>query len=485
MTSTRSSSLQRPTTLLAATLSALTLLALCPAGCGSSGTKPTPDGGHDAGGGSGGGGSGGGTTDGGGDTSTACTMGGSGQLVLAVTGLPAGTTPMVQVTRPGLLTPTPLTVGMPVTLDGRGDYEIDYRRVKVAPAAGGIVGKAYYVSASSFDHCVRSGATTTATLTYTAEPGSEHMWVSVSNAPTLGNELAGFASADLAASAAQNPALWKTQNFTGRPGPSTFDSFGNLWVTGGDIINMYPMMTLATAGSAPPMVVLTQPVTSKAKFAAFDSSGNLWVTRGTPGTDNQIVRYALAVLGASGSPTPDVILSSPLIMNPAGLAFAANGDLWVALEGSGKVVRFNFDHLGASSMAPPDVTLGAKTPVGAPVAGTYDHPNGVAFDQAGNLWVGFLDQTVGFTTTQQMTTADIAGPLAVKVATGTAGFAFDESGGLWYSDAPNKLKRIPKAMLMAGGDVTPDIVIDSSDLGYAEGFVLDPSPTWSFLQDWL
>ncbi len=377
-----------------------------------------------------------------------------------------------------------LTVGTPVTLDAGGGYEIDYRRVKVAPAAGGIVGKAYQVSATSFDRCVKSGVTTTATLTYAEEPASEHMWVSVSNAPTLGNEIGGFASADLAATAAKNPAVWKTQNFTGRPGPSAFDSSGNLWVPGGDVINMYPMMTLATAGSAPPMVVLTQPTTSKAKFAAFDSSGNLWVTRGDPGTNHAIVRYAFADLGASGSPTPGVIISSPLIMNPAGLAFASNGDLWVAIEGTGKAVRFNAEHLGASTMAPPDVILGAKTPAGAPVASTYDHPSGIAFDQAGNLWVGFLDQLVSFTPAQQMATADRADALVVNVSTGTAGFAFDESGGLWYSDAPNKLKRIAKPSLTAGGDVTPDIVIDSSDLGYAEGFVLDPAPTWSPIQDW-
>jgi hypothetical protein len=492
MTSSRTSTWQRPkTTPLAATLGALTMLGLSTVGCGSSGAKTTPDGGHD--GGAGGGGAGGSTTDGGADTSTACTVGGSGMLVVAAAGLPAGTTmPMVRVSGGGLAMPMMLSVGTPVTLDARGGYEVDYRRVKVAPAGGGIVGKAYYVSASSFDGCVKSGATTTVTLTYTQEPASEHMWVSVSNAPTLGNELAGFASADLAATANLTPTMqadtiWKTQNFIGRPGPSAFDSSGNLWVMGGDIINMYPMMTLATPGSAPPMVVLTQPTTSKAKFAAFDSAGNLWVTRGNPGTDNQIVRYAFAALGASGSPTPDVILSSPLIMNPAGLAFAANGDLWVAIEGSAKVVRFNFDHLGASSMAPPDGSLGATTPAGAPVMFPYDHPNGVAFDQAGNLWVGFLGQLAAFTPTQQMTTTDmtIAGPLAVNVGTGTGGFAFDESGGVWYSDAMSKLKRIPKAMLMAGGDVTPDIVIDSSDLGYTEGFVLDPSPTWSFIQDWL
>ena len=459
---------------LFSSFAALTLLGLASLGCGS--TKHTPDGG-DAGG----------ATDGGADTTTACVASGSGTLVVAVTGLPADATmPMVRVSGGGLATPMMLAVGTPATVPAQGGYTIEYRRVKVAPAAGGIVGKAYYVSATSFDGCVQGGgATTTATLTYTQEPGSEHLWISVSDAPTLGNELASFASADLAATAAKNPSLWKTQNFTGRPSASAFDSSGNLWVAGGDVINMYPMMSLATAGAAPPTVVLTQPTTAAAKSLAFDADGNLWVTRGNPGTDHSIVRYSLADQAASGTPTPGVVVTNAALVNPAGLAFDGNGDLWVASEGTGKVLRYNSEHIAASYTGAPDVILGAGTPVGAPVASAYDHPNGVAFDEAGLLWVGFLDQLVGFTKTQQMATADLAGPLTVNAATGSGGFVFDQSGGLWFADAMSKFQRIPKAQLTAGGDVTPDIVITSSDLGYAEGFVLDPSPTWSFLQDWL
>ena len=463
-------------------LGSLTLLGLSSAGCGGSGTKATV-GGHDAGGADAGGGSGGGTTDGGGDTSTACVTTGSGQLVVAVQGLPADVTmPMVRVSGGGLATPMMLTVGTPATLPAGGGYSIDYRRVKVAPAAGAIVGKAFQAT-TSFDTCVRSGTTTTATLTYTQEPGSEQMWISVSDAPTQDNQLASFASADLAASGAKNPTLWKMHNFMGRPAASAFDSSGNLWVSGGDVINMYPMLSLAKAGAAPPTVVLMQPATATAKSLAFDADGNLWVTRGAPGTDNSLVRYSFADLATSGSPTPGVVVTNAALVNPSGLAFDGNRDLWVASEGTGKIVRYNSEHIAASFTGAPDVILGATTPAAVPVA--YDHPNGVAFDEAGNLWVGFSGQTVGFTPAQQMGTADVAGPLTVNVATGSAGFVFDQSGGLWYADMMSKLQRVPKASLTAGGDVTPDIVITSTDLGYAEGFILDPSPTWSPLQDWL
>ena len=468
---------------------ALTILAVSSAGCGSSGGKTSADGGGGAGasGADGGAGDDGGASgaDGGADTSSACSTSGSGQLVVAVQGLPSGTTPMVQIVGGGLQAPTPLTAGTPVTLPGGGSYKLEYRRVKVAPAAGDIIGKAFYESASSFDGCVRSGATTTATLTYAQEPGSEHLWIGVSDAATLGDELGGFASADLAATALKNPAVWKTKNFVGRPGAGAFDSSGNFWVPGGDVVNMYPMLTLATAGDAAPAVVLTQPDSSPALFAAFDASGDLWVTRGAPA--NTIVRYTPADQAASGAPTPAVVISSPDLANPAGLAFAANGDLWVACEGNDKVLRFNSEHLAASFAGAADVALTAKTAAAAPVQATYTAPSGIAFDQAGTLWVGYDATLVGFTPaeqTQPTATAVVEGPLALNVSTGMGGFAFDESGGLWTGGGqPSTFRRFAKASLATAGDATPDIVITSSELGYAETLVLDPAPTWSPLRD--
>jgi hypothetical protein len=472
-----------------ALMSALTMLAISSTGCGSSGGKTNPDGSSDgdADGGEASDAADVATSDGdGGDANAACSASGSGQLVLALRGLPAGATPMVQVTGGGLLAPTPLTAGTPVTLPGGGGYELEYRRVKVAPAAGGIVGKAFYGSATSFDGCVESGTTTTATLTYTQEPGSEHLWIAVSAAPTPGDQLGAFAGADLAATGSKNPSVWKTNNVAndsvGLPGAGAFDASGNFWVPGGAVINMYPMRALATAGDAAPTIVLTQPASSPALFAAFDSNGNLWVTRGAPA--NTIVRYTPADQAASGAPTPAVVISSPDLVNPAGLAFDTVGDLWVASAGNDEVLRFYSEHLGTSFTDAADVVLTAKTAATGTTPPTYTTPSGLAFDQAGTLWVGYDSTLVGFTTAQQTTTALIAGPLALNVSTGPGGFAFDESGGLWTTgDKPNTFRRFPKASLAATGDATPDIVITSTELGYARTLVLDPAPTWSPLQD--
>ncbi|HVU51369.1 MAG TPA: hypothetical protein VHL80_11815 [Polyangia bacterium] len=481
-------------------LVAVTTLAL--SACGGSGGEKTPDGGRDAGGADGSAagadgaagtlgaaGSDGGadapTTDGGGGTSTGCVEGGTGTLVVAAAGLPAGATmPMIRVSGAKLATPMMLQVNTPASVPAGSGYTVEYRRVKVAPAGSAVVGQAFYVSATDFDGCVKATGTTTATLTYTQEPGSEHLWIGVSDAPTPGNELAGFASADLAATAAKNPTIWKTKHFTGRPGAGAFDSAGNFWVPGGDVVNMYSMLELALPGDVAPDVVLTQPPSAPATFAAFDADGSLWVSRGAPA--NTVVRYSLADQAASGAPTPAVTLTSADLMNPAGLAFDVNGDLWVASEASDKVLRFNREHLSASYAGAADVALTGKTAASAQVQASYTAPNGLAFDQAGNLWVGYVGNVVGYSVAQQGTGGLIAGPIALEVSAGTGGFAFDESGGLWISGGdPGVFRRIPKAMLAATGDVTPDIVITSSDLGYAETLVLDPSPTWSPLQDWL
>jgi sugar lactone lactonase YvrE len=461
--------------------------ALATAGCGGGGGGKHDGGGGNGGAGAdGGSGAGGGNPDGGGvDGTAACPTTGTGQLVVTVTGLPTGTTPMLQVSGGGLPGPMAITPGTPVSLAAGPGYEVDYRRVKVAPAPGGIVGKAFYVSAGTFAGCIKSGEMATDTLTFAQEPGSEHMWIGVSNAPTPDNELASFASADIAATAAKSPTLWKTKNFVGRPGAGAFDASGNFWVPGGDVVNMYEMSTLATPGDAAPQVVLTQPTNSHAVFAAFDANGNLWISRGTPA--NTIVRYAPADQMHSGMPTPAVTITSTDLVNPAGLAFDSHGDLWVASEGNDEVVRFNRERLGASYAGAADVVITAKTAATAPVQATYTAPNGLAFDQAGDLWVGYGSNLVGLTPTQLTATALVAGPIALNVSVGSGGFAFDESGGLWCAgggmNGMNTFQRFPKTALAATGDAAPDIVITSTDLGYAESLAPNPSPTWSPLHD--
>jgi sugar lactone lactonase YvrE len=453
---------------------ALATAALVAVGCGGSGGGKPHDGGPDGGGGD--------------SSSAACMTGGSGMLKVVVTGLPAGATPMIQLKGGGISGSMVLSLDTPVTLDARGGYEIFYRRYKTAPAAGSAVGNAYYISESTFTGCIKDGETTTATLTYTKEPGSGKMFMSVANATPGDHLIAGFDGTDLVASGAKTPSVWKSKNYMGRAAAGAIDSFGNLWMPGGERINRYAMSSLATTSDAAPEVTLDQPANTAAKFAAFDSLGNLYVSRGAPGNTSAVVRYDAAQLETSGAPTPAVTITSPDMMNPAGLAFDDLGALWVASEGNDKVLRFTAAHAGASYAGPADTVITTKSgPTG--VVAAYTSPIGLAFDMDKNLWVGYLSNLVKLTVAQQGASGDLT-PFAITLSTGE-GFAFDEGGGIWCPgpgigspSGQHAFQHIPAAML-AAGMATPDVTIDSAELGSVDTIVLDPAPTWSLIHDWM
>jgi hypothetical protein len=421
------------------------------------------------------------------DAVVACPTGGTGKLLINTLGLPTGTVPMVRVMGGTLAAEKPLTPGTEVTLDAGPGYVFGWRRVKVAAVAPALVGKAFYLSNQPWDGCIKKDLTAMVDLGYSQEPGSEKLWVTVSNSPnaaTIGHVIAGFDGADLGASATKNPTVWKSDNFTGRGAAGAIDSYGNFWVPGGDRINQYDMAHLAMSTNAAPAVTLTQPATASAKFAAFDASGNLWVSRGGSTTDNSVVRYDASQLGSSGTPTPSVVIKSSSFMEPAGIAFDDVGDLWVADAGNAKVLMFLAAHLAASSTAAADIVL---------AAGAFTSPNALAFDKAKNLWVGFDGVLVMLTPAQQAASATLTGPTApaaLMLGTGTGAFAFDESGGLWMGGpVSGKIQRFPKSQLdtaVAASPPTPtaDIVIDSTAmLGDTESLVIDPSPSWSHLHD--
>jgi hypothetical protein len=461
---------------------ALATAALVAAGCGSSGGGAKPDGGD-----------GGRPDGGGGDTagdapSTMCVTGGMGMLKVTVAGLPAGAMPMIQLKNGS--TVTPLTLDTPVSVAASGGYEIFYRRYKTPPAPGSAVGKAYYISESTFTGCVKADTTTNVTLTYTAEPGSGKMFMSVANPGKQAGVIAGFDGTDLVASGAKTPSVWKSKNYVGRAAAGAFDSFGDLWMPGGERINMYAMETLAMTSEAEPALTLMQPADTPAKFAAFDSTGNLWISRGAPA--NTLVRYNKDDLGMATA-TPDVTITSSDMVDPAGLAFDDQGDLWVASYGADKVIKFAHDKLTANHSGSPDIIIKTQTSATAtPVANApYTNPMALAFDRDKNLWVGYLANLVKITVDQQAASNDHLVPFAIDLATGD-GFVFDEAGGIWCPGpgigspaGQHQFQHIPAAMLTTATAPTPDVTIDSTEVGTVDTIVLDPAPTWSLLHDWL
>ena len=157
-----------------------------------------------------------------------------------------------------------------------------------------------------------------------------------------------------------------------------FDSQQRLWVADfAGTVNRFDVEQLATGGAQLPAVVLTVPGTPAA--IAFDASGSLWVSDNVL---NVIRRYTPAQLVTSGSPVPDVVLSAAdlSLVNPAGLAFDAHGNLWVANIGGRTLASFTPGQLSRTGSPAPNVLI-------TPNGGSLSVPVALAFDAEGDLWV--------------------------------------------------------------------------------------------------
>lgn len=164
------------------------------------------------------------------------------------------------------------------------------------------------------------------------------------------------------------------------PSGLAFDAAHRLWVANhdnGTLVRFDPDQ-LAAGGMQAPAVVIAG--VGHPTALAFDGGGGLWVSDNEAHTVSQ---YRAPLLAGSGSPAPSVVVSShfgsPLI-NPDGLAFDAEGRLWVANLGTRTVVAFGGTQLLASGSPLPQVVLSA-TP------GSFTLPVGLAFGPDGGLWV--------------------------------------------------------------------------------------------------
>jgi hypothetical protein len=219
-----------------------------------------------------------------------------------------------------------------------------------------------------------------------------------------------FSAAQLAALAmnsAPTPVETITSTALAAPQQSVFDGKGNQWVADhdGNAILVFTAAQLAMQGDNPtiPAVTLTSAAFNGPLGIAFDSSGNLWIANnggvaGAAGAaasaaGTTIVEFAAAHLPAvptSGMVTPDlapdITLSdsgSGSISAPWALAFDSSGNLWSSnANPPSTLVEFSKAQLMASGMSAPTITISPVMDGGNP---TLDAPNGLCFDNAGDL----------------------------------------------------------------------------------------------------
>lgn len=179
------------------------------------------------------------------------------------------------------------------------------------------------------------------------------LWV----ANAANGTLVHFDKSQLTASGAPVPTV--ILSGLGRPTSLAFDVVGALWVSDilANTVSRFLVGQLFTSGEKPAAIVLSSNSGSLVNPSgiAFDAFNNLWVAN----TGNEtVVSFAVTQRGNTNAPVPHVTLTAnqQSLVSPAGLAFDADGSLWV-VGVSGIMTKFAAASLGASGSPVPDVRV--------------------------------------------------------------------------------------------------------------------------------
>ena len=203
---------------------------------------------------------------------------------------------------------------------------------------------------------------------------------------------------------------------------------------------------------------------------AVDAAGNVYFS----GYDNRIrkvdtngVITTLAGTGAAGFAGDGGPASSALLDGPAGLAFDPQGNLYVADSNNNRIRRI--DPSGTITTVAGTGASGEDGDGGPATAATLADPESVAFDAAGNLYVGdAVGNRVRRISTEGVISAFAGtgaegyagdggpGSAALLSATGSAvGLAIDSDGNVYIADPGNHCIRV----------VAPNGIISTFGLG--------------------
>ena len=147
----------------------------------------------------------------------------------------------------------------------------------------------------------------------------------------------------------------------GGPWGLTFDNSGNLWVGGytTSVLVEYTKSQLASSSNPAPAVTISG-LGSNMVTPAFDASGNLWFST-YDSAQEAVEELTPGQLAASGSPTPAVSISTGSNNEPAGLAFDTAGNLWVGYYEGHTVNEFTANQLASSGSPTPANTMRGRT----------------------------------------------------------------------------------------------------------------------------
>jgi hypothetical protein len=174
------------------------------------------------------------------------------------------------------------------------------------------------------------------------------------------------------------------------PQQAVFDAKGDLWVSDNGANSVFVFtpseLTATNTDVSPNITITSSPAFNGPLGITFDATGDLWVANNGTTTIFEFKARNLPQSSGSVSLAPDVTLSDDgngSIQAPWALIFDAKGDLWSSnANAPNTVVEFTAASLTATGSPTPAVTL---SPVMEGMNATLSSPNGIAFDNLGDL----------------------------------------------------------------------------------------------------
>ena len=272
----------------------------------------------------------------------------------------------------------------------------------------------------------------------------QELWI----ANSAGNTVTGYNGATHAQIAGDTITSGLNSPFMIQTGPN-----GNLWISnfaGNSIEEVVPETNTALLTIAGGSTGLN------ATFGtSFDGSGNLYVTNGAANKLEKFSAASFAGLTGTQNIAPATTTTNNLA-NPVQNAIDSSGVLWVANNAGSNITGYD------ASLTNVALIGGGNTQLNG--------PTGVAFDSGGHLWV--VDNTVSaiyeFNTTGITLVNGNIAPLSTIAGGATGmnspvGLAFDAAGNLWVGNQnTNAVQEFAAGSLAAGGNLAPAATITSA-----------------------
>ncbi|MES2303969.1 MAG: NHL repeat-containing protein [Gemmatimonadota bacterium] len=253
-----------------------------------------------------------------------------------------------------------------------------------------------------------------------------------------------------------------------------FDETGSLWISSQDdakLLRLSPERLGQNTNSAASVIIsANQGSLNQPAGIAFDATHHLWVANRGNGT---LVRYDQGQLDGSGTPVPTVTISG--VGRPTGLAFDAAGALWVSDNQANTLVKYAPAQLRATGTPEPEVVVND-------LANRLVNPAGLAFDAAGNLWVANTgnQRVLRFTPTQLAPGAQPTAGVALRSDDASLpdpiGLAVDKNGALWVMNVSGALEQFAPAQLSRAAAPTPTTTIHLPGFNLLLGLAFWPLP---------